>query len=69
MYVDEMILYTTGCPKCHILTQKLDAKKMKYTICDDIEEMKRRGFASVPVLQIGQNTLTFGEAVTWLNSI
>ena len=26
------ILYSTGCPKCNVLTRKLDAKGIEYTV-------------------------------------
>ena len=68
-----IILHSTGCPKCNILTKKLEDKKIEYTVNHDIEVMKNLGIMSVPVLEISDgNTnklLSFVEAVNYLNSI
>ena len=34
-----IVLYTTHCPKCKVLEQKLKDKKVEYCICEDIDEM------------------------------
>ena len=28
----DVVLYSTGCPKCKVLKKKLDAKDIKYTL-------------------------------------
>ena len=61
-----VILYTTNCPKCKILKTKLDNKNIQYTIIDDIDEMIRNKFVSLPMLEIDNKTLDFIEANKWL---
>lgn len=61
-----MILYSTGCPKCKILKEKLDSLHIDYTICDDMDLMISKGFMSVPVLEIKNKIMTFNEAIKWL---
>ena len=47
----KIVLYSTGCPKCNVLIQKLNNAGVEYTISQDIDELIARGFNSVPVLQ------------------
>lgn len=66
--MDKMIiLYTTHCPKCNILTAKLDEKKIDYLICEDIKTMTTLGLTTVPVLEVEGQFLEFKAAVDWVN--
>ena len=64
-----VILYSTGCPKCKILETKLTQKNIEYSIFDDVDEMINKGFQSVPLLEVDKKVMSFGEAVKWLNEI
>lgn len=64
-----IILYTTGCPKCRILRQKLENAGIEFVMNTDVEEMQAMGFTTVPMLKTGDNILNFAEAVKWINSI
>lgn len=64
-----MVLYTTHCPKCKVLEQKLAQKGVSYDICEDRETMEVLGFETVPMLDIGDKVLDFGEAVRYLNNL
>lgn len=59
-------LYTTHCPQCQVLQTKLDEKGIDYNIIEDVKLMKKMGFLSAPMLQLDNQTLTFGEAIKWL---
>ena len=48
----EIILYSTGCPKCQVLKKKLDGKNIKYVLCDDQNIMKAENIDKVPVLKV-----------------
>ena len=63
----EIILYSTGCPKCKILETKLQNKGIYYTKNTSLNEMTRLGFTNVPMLKINDSYLEFGEAVKWVN--
>lgn len=65
---DDVILYSTGCPRCSILGRKLDEAGIDYTVCTDTAEIEKRGFMSVPVLQVGEKFLDFGRAIKWANN-
>ena len=60
-------LYSTGCPKCHILKKKLDSKGINYTTVTDTNTMLAKGFNLMPVLQVGEQVYDFAMAVEWVN--
>lgn len=62
-----MILYSTSCPQCKVLKDKLDKLQIEYTICSDTNLMIKKGFMSVPILEIDNKIMTFSEALRWLN--
>jgi glutaredoxin len=63
-----IILYSTGCPKCNVLKTKLDSKGINYTVNDSIDEMTSLRIDAVPVLFVGDTRLEFKEAVEWVNN-
>lgn len=65
----QMTLYTSGCPNCRLLKQKLDDKKLKYNIVDDVDKMVELGFTRVPVLEVDGKYLDFNEALMYLQNI
>lgn len=65
--MDNIILYTTHCPKCDILKAKLDEKNISYTEYDNVEFMKDMGITTVPVLNVNNKLLEFKSAVDWVN--
>ena len=66
--MNNITLYTTHCPKCKILEDKLNNKNIQYNICEDKDEMISLGFRSVPVLQVNDEVLNFGAAIKWVNN-
>lgn len=64
-----IVLYTTHCPKCNVLTQKLDAKNVKYDVCDDVDIMSEKGMMSVPYLEVDGEIFDFKQAVDWVNAL
>lgn len=63
-----VILYSTGCPKCNILKTKLNQKNIAYIVNNDIDYMLSRGFNAVPVLEVDGVTMHFEDAIKWVNS-
>ena len=60
-------LYSTGCPRCNVLKQKLDSKNIEYTVVNDVDIMTEKGISTVPVLEVDGQLLQFKEAVDWVN--
>lgn len=64
---EEIILYSTNCPKCKVLESKLQSKEIYYTKNTSVEEMKQLSFLTVPMLKIGNKILDFNNAIKWVN--
>lgn len=62
-----IILYSTHCPKCNVLTKKLEDKKIKYCEVTDINIMTEKGYMSVPILEVDGKSMNFSEANEWIN--
>lgn len=62
-----IILFSTGCPRCDVLKKKLDQKGVGYEENTNTEEMLCLGISEVPVLRVGDDFLTFAEAVKWVS--
>ena len=60
------IVYSTGCPKCNVLEQKLKQKNVDYIIINDINIMTDKGFDFLPMLEVDGKTMGFKEAVKWI---
>ena len=61
-----VILYSNGCPKCKVLKNKLDMLKISYIEINNIENIKKKGFMSMPILEIGDNIMNFFQATKWI---
>lgn len=65
----EIILYSTGCPRCRVLEAKLKQKGVTYVECNDIKEMEKKGIETVPALSVDGTILGFSLAITWVNKL
>lgn len=65
----EVILYTTGCPKCKVLEKKLGSKGVQYSVISNEEEIVSTGFLSLPILKVDDTFMSFTEAVSWVNGV
>lgn len=63
----QITLYTTYCPKCNVLKQKLDDKQISYSIVDDMNIMVDMGFKSAPILEVDGQFYDFTHAIQWIN--
>ena len=66
MAVDDIVLYSTGCPKCKVLEHKLDTYKIDYLLETDMDKMTELGFTKAPMLKVGDTTLDFYHANEWI---
>lgn len=62
----EVILWSTHCPRCKVLTLKLQQKGIEYTENTDMEQMKEKGFKEVPKLEVDGVVMDFKTAVEWI---
>lgn len=65
--INEIVLYSTGCPKCKILKSKLSHKSIGFKEINDTDKMLKKGIAKVPVLEINGKIMSFVEANSWVN--
>lgn len=63
----EVVLYSTGCPKCSVLKKKLEARNINYAENNDVNEMTELGISHVPVLSVDGELLNFADANKWIN--
>lgn len=61
-----IILHSTHCPKCEVLKEKLVTANIEFTENNDVQIMKALGMKSAPILQVGNELLTFAEGVEWV---
>lgn len=60
-------LFSTNCPKCRVLEQKLNKQNIAFEINHDMQEVIDKGFMSAPILKLGDDYMDFITAVAWLN--
>lgn len=63
----KIILYSTGCPKCQILKNKLSDKQISYIENNNIDEMLQLNISQVPVLSVNGTLYSFRQAVELIN--
>ena len=64
-----VVLYSTGCPKCNILKKKLFDKKVNYIENNNVDEMTDLGIEQAPVLSVNGVLMEFGKAIEWVNEM
>lgn len=61
-------LYSTGCPKCKVLKNKLDNKNIAYNTISDTDIIISKGINTIPVLEVEGQFMDFKKAVDWVNT-
>ena len=64
----QIILYSTGCPRCMVIQKKLTEKNINYTKVTSEEDILALGVKEVPILSVDGNLMGFKNAVEWINS-
>ena len=62
-----VILYSTHCPKCNVLSKKLNEMNITYTEVDDADIMIAKGFTQAPMLEVNGTIMNFSQAIEWVN--
>lgn len=65
--MQNVILYSTGCPQCRVLKRKLEEKGIIFTENTDREKMLSLNFVRVPVLEVDGERMDFSAANKWIN--
>ncbi len=64
-----IIFYTTGCPKCGVLKNKLDAAHLAYKINEDVDFMIEKGIKSAPALEVNGKIYSYKDAIHFINEV
>lgn len=65
--MENLILYSNGCPKCRVLENKLNAKHINFIKNSNVEELIPLGIKSLPALKCDNDLMNFMEANDWVN--
>lgn len=61
-----IILYSNDCPRCKVLKTKLEQKNINFEENNNVELMTKKGFTTVPVLEVNGTIYNFKDAVEWI---
>jgi len=63
-------LYSTNCPKCKVLEQKLKKANLEYVVVDDIDKVveygRQHGIKTAPILDIDGEAYDFAKALDYV---
>ncbi len=66
--MQQVILYTTHCPRCKVIEKKLQQKNIPYLTIEDEAIMAEKGFTEVPMMTVGIGApMNFKQANDWIN--
>ena len=66
--MNAITLFSTNCPKCVVLEQRLRDVGVEFTVCNNMTVMRDRGFVSAPMLEVDGQMMDFVAAIQWLQS-
>lgn len=62
-----IVVYSTGCPRCNVLKKKLEMQGIQYTVETDVKKMTELGMMTAPGMSVdGGKIMNFNEAIHWL---
>ena len=64
---NNIVLYSTGCPRCRVIEKKLDDAGVQYSKIEDVDLMISKGMMSAPMLEVNGETMDFAKAINWVN--
>ena len=62
----KVVLYTTHCPQCVVLENMLKNNNVEYETVTDVKVMRKKGFLSVPRLEVDGKFMNMKESMEWL---
>jgi glutaredoxin-related protein len=66
--MNNVILYTTHCPKCRVLETKLKSKNINYVEETDETIMQKKNIEFLPMLEVDGNLMDFATANVFINN-
>lgn len=63
----DIVVYSTGCPRCKVLKTKLQQLGLEYKEETDVDTMIALGMSFAPGLQVdGGTIMNYNQAIHWL---
>ena len=62
------VLFSTGCPQCNVLKEKLKAANIDYIEVTDKETIIAKGITKVPVLEVDGIQMALSAANEWIKN-
>lgn len=66
--MDLTVLYSTGCPQCNVLKEKLKAANIDYIEVTDKDTIIAKGITRIPVLEVDGIKMELSAANEWIKS-
>ena len=66
--MDLTVLYSTGCPQCNVLKEKLKTANIDYIEVTDKDTIIAKGITKVPVLEVDGIQMSLSAANEWIKS-
>lgn len=66
--MDLTVLFSTGCPQCNVLKEKLKAANIDYIEVTDKDTIIAKGITQVPVLEVDGIQMKLSAANEWIKS-
>ncbi len=66
--MEDVILYSNGCPKCRVIKKKLEEKAVSFIETSDEQKLVSLGYQTFPILQVNETIMDFKDANDWINN-
>lgn len=66
--MNRVILFSTGCPQCNVLKEKLKAANIDYIEVTDKDTIIAKGITKVPMLEVDGIKMELSAANEWIKS-
>lgn len=66
--MDLTVLFSTGCPQCNVLKEKLKSANIDYIEVTDKDTIIAKGITKVPVLEVDGIQMELSAANEWIKS-
>lgn len=67
--MDKITLYSTGCPMCKMIEEKLKNKGISFEINSNVKDMQEKGITNVPVAEIDGVLMKTKEILDWMETV
>ena len=64
-------LYTTDCPRCRVVEQKLHKKNISFEKVTDfnVDDFIEKGFTMMPILEVDGRLYDYSATINYINEV